>query len=113
MMGKEGLESFARNLAALHKPISVDWPARFGLPTVVPARAPAPVSVTPGGAVRSSASLRPSRPSPIADGRCCESCAGVITEAEIFFSTVKLRSTFGGKAVCRSCQESARVTRSA
>ena len=113
MMGKEGLESFARNLAALHKPMSVNWPVRFGLPTVVPARNPAPVSAAPVGSVWSAASMRPSKPSPVAAGRRCDSCGGEITEAEIYFSTVKLRSTFGGKAICRSCQEAARATRSA
>lgn len=31
MMGSDGLEAFARNLAAIHKPRPVDWLARFGL----------------------------------------------------------------------------------
>jgi hypothetical protein len=30
-IGKEGLEQFARELAALHRPASFDWAARFGL----------------------------------------------------------------------------------
>lgn len=31
VIGKEGLEQFARGLAALHQPGSVDWATRFGL----------------------------------------------------------------------------------
>ena len=31
IIGKEGLEQFARSLAALHRPASIDWTARFGL----------------------------------------------------------------------------------
>jgi hypothetical protein len=32
LIGKHGLEKFARGLAALHRPASFDWAARFGLP---------------------------------------------------------------------------------
>ncbi len=35
MMGKEGLETFARNLAALHRPIQFDWVRRFDLRPLV------------------------------------------------------------------------------
>ena len=31
VIGKEGLEAFARGLAGLHRPVRVDWEARFGL----------------------------------------------------------------------------------
>lgn len=31
IIGKEGLEQFARGLAALHRPASIDWAARFGI----------------------------------------------------------------------------------
>jgi hypothetical protein len=32
MIGTQGLDALARDLAALHRPIAVDWAARFGLP---------------------------------------------------------------------------------
>jgi hypothetical protein len=34
VIGKEGLEKFARGLATLHRPASFDWAARFGLADV-------------------------------------------------------------------------------
>ena len=43
IVGKEGLEAFARELAALHRPASRDWLAKFGLepqPAVAPSPAP-------------------------------------------------------------------------
>ena len=36
IIGRDGLEAFARDLAALHRPASVDWAARFGLPPTAP-----------------------------------------------------------------------------
>jgi hypothetical protein len=42
VIGKEGLEQFARGLAALHRPAHVDWAARFGLSPAPPADSPMP-----------------------------------------------------------------------
>jgi hypothetical protein len=36
VIGKEGLDAFARELAALHRPIAFDWSARFGLAPTSP-----------------------------------------------------------------------------
>jgi hypothetical protein len=44
VMGKEGLEQFARGLAALHRPSHVDWAARFGVPASPPPAAPSVVA---------------------------------------------------------------------
>jgi hypothetical protein len=44
VMGKEGLEQFARGLAALHRPSDVDWAARFGVPASPPPAAPSVVA---------------------------------------------------------------------
>jgi transcription elongation factor Elf1 len=44
VIGREGLEAFARDLAALHRPIAFDWAARFGLPSVVLAKLAAAVN---------------------------------------------------------------------
>jgi len=40
VIGKEGLAAFARDLAALHRPIQFDWAAKLGLPAT-PSPAPA------------------------------------------------------------------------
>jgi hypothetical protein len=42
VIGKEGLAAFARELAALHRPIQVDWAARFRLPGT-----PSPLPASP------------------------------------------------------------------
>jgi hypothetical protein len=46
LIGKDGLEKFARGLAALHQPASFDWAAKFGL-AAVPERQPMPTSDPP------------------------------------------------------------------
>ena len=53
IIGKDGLEQFARSLASLHRPASVDWVGRFGLqpdprPVVPPNRPAAPATVARG-----------------------------------------------------------------
>jgi hypothetical protein len=50
LIGKDGLEQFARGLATMHRPAQVDWAARFGLSHEPPSAAPsspAPVPATP------------------------------------------------------------------
>jgi Nuclease-related domain. len=114
VMGKDGLEAFARNLAALHRPMHFDWLGRFGLASIgaEPRLTSAPTSAVRSGVVSPVVQpARPSKPSPIAVGRQCESCSGSITMAEVYYSTVKLRQAFGGRAVCRSCQERVQSSR--
>lgn len=72
VIGKEGLEQFARDLAALHRPASIDWAARFGLSQEVTSERPP----------------RPSRPADVSVARKpwfvkfdgpCASCGRVLT----------------------------------
>jgi hypothetical protein len=79
------LEQFARDLAALHRPISVDWAARFGLPP-----SPAVEPVAEAAAPRLA-------------GRCA-SCNGPVTTKEAYYCRVIKRERFGGKLYCRACQ---------
>lgn len=59
VIGKEGLEHFARELASLHRPLERDWEARFGLPpTTAPVPSVAPVS-PPAAAARETATRKP------------------------------------------------------
>jgi hypothetical protein len=115
LVTRGAVEQMGENLARLHDPKPIDWPAKFSFADrrmigaeSRPDSPPRPVPSDPHGRP-----LRPSKPSPIAVGRRCESCSGPITEAEVYFSSVKLRSTFGGKAICRGCQEADAATRSA
>ena len=104
-MGTNGLEAFARNLAALHRPHPIDWAARFGLgpePAAVRSVAPTPSTSGPDRP-------RPSKPSPIAAGRRCDRCHGSITNAEVYFTTVVHRATYAGGAFCRACQDAVKA----
>jgi hypothetical protein len=56
VLGKEGLAAFARELAALHRPIEFDWAAKFGL-SQAPAAAPA--ATRPSNATRPDGRTRP------------------------------------------------------
>ena len=56
VIGKEGLAAFARELAALHRPIEFDWAAKFGL-SQAPAAAPA--ATRPSNATRPDGRTRP------------------------------------------------------
>lgn len=115
MMGKEGLEAFARSLAALHRPAQFDWIRRFDLKPLESAPRFAPVEPIPVQAAASPGAVatRPSKPSPLAAGRHCESCSGPITQAEVYYSTVRLRQAYEGRAICRACQERDQATRTA
>jgi hypothetical protein len=104
MMGEQGLEAFAREVASIHEPIAFDWVGRFGLPQTSPVseQTPPPVAVT----------ARALKESPIDERHRCSVCEGPVTRAEVFYSTVKLRARFGGRVVCRTCQtESPEVNR--
>jgi hypothetical protein len=48
IIGKEGLETFARGLAALHRPANFDWAARFGLSPAPPNEPAKPVAPRSG-----------------------------------------------------------------
>lgn len=53
IIGKDAMDRFARNLAALHRPATVDWAARFGLDGAPAGRftqMPAPIAATPPSA---------------------------------------------------------------
>jgi hypothetical protein len=84
-VGRQEIDRFARDLAALHRPASFDWQARFGLQ-------PAPALVTGGDAMSPRAKV-------------CASCGGPVTGSEAFYSRLKKnQERFGGKLYCRSCQ---------
>lgn len=45
LISSETLETFAKSVAALHRPLQFDWLGKFGLPTVPPAAVEKPVPV--------------------------------------------------------------------
>ena len=77
VIGKEGLERFARGLAALHCPATVDWAARFGLPATA-ASEPA-VSADPGPSASDAHSAAP-RPWRVKYDGPCSGCGRMLVQ---------------------------------
>lgn len=109
------MRAMGEGLVHLHQPKPTDWAARLLPPGGPMQTLEAPRDLASVGATMASGQLgfRPSKPSPVAAGRQCALCGGPITQAEVYFSTVKLRGVHGGRAVCRRCQESEAVAGSA
>lgn len=88
-------EALARDLVALHRPIAVDWAARFGLPVVAAAPSEAPASVVE------------SEPTPSAAPTECQACGKRVSRAVVEFCEARV-DTFGGRILCMDCQRLAR-----
>jgi hypothetical protein len=90
------IERLARDLAALHRPKSVNWAAKFGLEPI----APDPPSL-PMASKRATPAVRgaPSDPSGILCGRC----GGPTSYAEVAFCRYN-KPRFAGGLYCRTCQ---------
>lgn len=99
LISAESLLSIANQLVALHKPIEVDWAARFGLGPVsaVPPRPPAP---EPGTAPSAAQAI--TVPSPLGDQRCA-SCGSVVSPKVAAYCTAN-PGRFAGRILCWDCQ---------
>ena len=89
-IGKGELERFARELAALHRPIQMDWAARFGLPAHE-------------ASGRGARCPREPEPRP----RACEACSATVSAAVVAFCADRAE-VFGGRVLCMPCQRKAR-----
>jgi len=89
------IERLARELAALHRPASVDWAARFGLAPTLPARLAA-AEAGLGNDV-SEAPLQ-----------ACDSCGKRVSEKE-FQYCLDRADRFKGRTLCYDCQRRVRV----
>jgi hypothetical protein len=92
IVGKGEIERLARQLVALHRPASVDWSARFGLPREAP-EVPKPAPSTPPAS------------SSAAGG--CEACGKRVSQAVIDFCRDR-GEVFGNRILCMDCQRKAR-----
>ncbi len=88
-IGEETLETVGRDLAAQHRPMTMDWAARFGLQAVA---TPAPLVVAPVVEPTSGA----------APGVCAE-CGRPVSKGIIDFCATYPRR-FGGRTLCITCQ---------
>jgi hypothetical protein len=91
VIGKEGLEKFARGLAALNRPHAFDWAARFGLP----AEAMSPPLPTSGG--RTDPPMAPKGWRVKYDGQCV-TCGRVLLKG-----TVAVWNNAQRKMFCLDC----------
>ena len=110
LIGRDTLEDFARSLAAAHKPVSFDWPSRFGLSgTIVktvktPARTePAPeqsLNQTNCGNTTAPTDEVGEKKSKLA----CATCGTIVAYNIAKFCWFN-KPRFGGNVYCMDCQK--------
>jgi hypothetical protein len=105
LVGQETLHDLGQQLLSLHRPITIDWAARFGLSPEMP-----PINL-PNAAlphlklVDSEHSTKLDQP--IQAGTSCQSCNGKITDAERQYCLDRPKR-FNGQQLCMKCQRSQR-----
>jgi len=113
LIGSDTLEEFARALASEHRPIRIDWAAKFGLPAKWPVSRPPPrvATFTPIGA-GTSAGQRPTVPAGerqaagVGDKQSklvCVACGTPLSYSVAKFCWFN-KSRFGGLVYCMNCQ---------
>ena len=88
------IESIGRQLAALHRPASIDWAARFGLTPFEPT--PSPLKGTPEPPLAKSGRGRDS-------GETCAGCAAPLSAGVVRYCEENA-PRFGGRLYCMTCQ---------
>jgi hypothetical protein len=111
LVSAETLEDIARQLAALHRPIQVDWAARFWLSprpvlnAVVLAEPPAqPAQPTPIAPIVASAGPQ----AEAATETVCASCGSVVSPKVAAYCETN-SNRFGGRMLCYGCQRKPRA----
>jgi hypothetical protein len=102
IIGKEGLAAFARELAALHRPIAFDWAAKFGLPS---GSGPGPAAAP---AVAPRQELATARTRQFASAGTCERCGRDVSAAVVRYCTDHA-GEFGDRVYCMRCQPEVRT----
>lgn len=103
IIGQDTLEDFARQLVAVHKPVTFDWAAKFGLPAEPPVAAEAvkapvqPPRAEPMPATPASDESKKSK-------LLCSSCGVTLAYNVAKFCWFN-KPRFGGKVFCFECQK--------
>lgn len=111
LIGQDTLEILGRRLAEAHKPIAIDWAARFGLPAIEDTRQQEPPrpAATPSSSTPAAPSEEPTA-EPSKSKLTCHGCnAGVSYQVAKFCWSNKAR--FGGNVFCMECQKTAGAPR--
>jgi hypothetical protein len=114
LVGSDTLEAFARALASEHRPIRIDWAAKFGLPTQSPASRPPQraATFTQIGA-GTSTGRRPTDPDAEPRGASsaekqpklvCAACGAAVSYSVAKFCRFN-NPRFGGSVYCMDCQK--------
>jgi len=93
VVSAETLESFARALAFKHKKGGIDYPAKFGI-TLPSARSPAQAPLE-----------RSSKKHSVGESTCAK-CKTIVDAKVVYYCRLK-KDRFGGKVLCRTCQQEA------
>jgi hypothetical protein len=101
VIGKKGLAAFARELAALHRPVAFDWPTRFGLGPEAAGQATTPPST-------SRDELGPARMRQHAGASTCERCGREVSATVVRYCLAH-SAEFGGHVYCMRCQPEVRA----
>jgi len=98
----ETITAFAQALVEQHRPFTMDFAAKFGLPPEgVPPETPPVAQVSPVPAETAQA------PSPSREEPCCESCGASLEPKVVQFCRLN-RARLNGKLLCRTCQGQSR-----
>lgn len=102
LISSETVQSFAQSLADLHQPLTINWPARFGIePLPEPATAlPSPVITPPQAPEKSDSSPRSAAPTRL----FCAACKKTVTPKVASYCWNN-KPRFQGKVYCYHCQK--------
>jgi len=109
IIGQDTLEALARNISSLHKPISFDWHAKFGMSKEVPAMSvvkPEPDTSMPKAEVAATTlevtqSAADHKPKQKLVCQACGAAVGYNVAKFCWFNKPK----FGGSIYCMDCQK--------
>jgi hypothetical protein len=99
VIGPETLVTLARNIATLHKPIRVDWHARFGLSPEPKPHHQLPTQATESAEVAARTD---------ANGDRCGSCTAPLSVKVADYCRANA-TKFGGRLLCWDCQRKVRA----
>jgi hypothetical protein len=96
VVSQETLATFARKLVRLHRPSKIDYAAKFG---VTVADGPTPIQQPAVGGTTDRGNGSDTKKEAI-----CEACGGTVDAKVVYYCRIN-REKFGGKVLCRSCQQ--------
>lgn len=105
IIGQDTLEDFARRLAAIHKPVTFDWAAKFGISAEYPAASVKAATLVKVEEPAVAAEVEAEKKSKL----ICASCGAAVSYAVFKFCMVN-KSKFAGKVFCMDCQKTATAT---